>query len=171
MEKTTLEALGWRIEMGDIVRPALESGERGMGGTVAAAVKEHQGKKHGHGGKGGGGGQGQGQGQGQGLTIQRRFQFSSALKRMSTVSSLPSSNPSGRHSTLIAVKGAPETIRGMLSVIPEGYDEVYKGYTRRGSRVLALGMREVEGLGRGEVRPFSGSFFPPTTVSTPLFRR
>jgi manganese-transporting P-type ATPase len=37
------------------------------------------------------------------LTICRRFQFSSALKRMSTVSSLPGGK------TIAAVKGAPET--------------------------------------------------------------
>ncbi|KAI0319700.1 endoplasmic reticulum Ca-transporting P-type ATPase [Amylostereum chailletii] len=74
------------------------------------------------------------------LTIRRRFQFSSALKRMSTVSSLAS----GRG--LVAVKGAPETIKGMLAQVPSGYDDTYKWYTRRGSRVLALGMKEYESL-------------------------
>jgi cation-transporting ATPase 13A1 len=57
---------------------------------------------------------------------------------MSTVST----NKSGK--TLVAVKGAPETIKGMLSIVPADYDETYKWYTRRGSRVLALGMKEVE---------------------------
>lgn len=74
------------------------------------------------------------------LTIRRRFQFSSALKRMSTICSLPSGK------LVFAVKGAPETIKGMLSIVPEAYDETYKYYTRRGSRVLALGFRETENM-------------------------
>ncbi|RPD79485.1 endoplasmic reticulum Ca-transporting P-type ATPase [Lentinus tigrinus ALCF2SS1-7] len=72
------------------------------------------------------------------INIRRRFQFSSALKRMSTVSTLPN----GR--CLVATKGAPETIRGMLAVVPSYYDETYKWYTRRGSRVLALGFKEMD---------------------------
>ncbi|KAJ3489244.1 hypothetical protein NLJ89_g11549 [Agrocybe chaxingu] len=79
------------------------------------------------------------------LTIRRRFQFSSALKRMSTISSLPG----GR--LVASVKGAPETIKGMLSSIPPWYDEVYKGYTRQGSRVLALGWKELETMGGEKV--------------------
>ncbi|KAJ3573618.1 hypothetical protein NP233_g2332 [Leucocoprinus birnbaumii] len=72
------------------------------------------------------------------IHIRRRFQFSSALKRMSTVSMLPN----GR--SLVAVKGAPETIKQFLDAVPEGYDETYKWYTRKGSRVLALAMKEGE---------------------------
>jgi len=52
--------------------------------------------------------------------------------------------PNGRG--VAAVKGAPETIRGMLAKVPEGYDDTYKWFTRRGSRVLALGMKEYESL-------------------------
>lgn len=84
------------------------------------------------------------------LQIRRRFQFSSALKRMSTVCSLPSGK------LVIAVKGAPETIKGMLATVPEFYDETYKYYTRRGSRVLALGFRETESMPADKVRtPFN----------------
>ncbi|KAJ7176571.1 hypothetical protein C8R46DRAFT_1160523 [Mycena filopes] len=72
------------------------------------------------------------------LLIRRRFQFSSALKRMSTVSNLPGGK------TIAAVKGAPETIKGMLSVVPAHYDDTYKYFTRKGSRVLALAMKEME---------------------------
>lgn len=64
---------------------------------------------------------------------------------MSTICSLPSGK------LVIAVKGAPETIRGMLSHVPEAYDETYKYYTRRGSRVLALGFREVENMSTDKV--------------------
>lgn len=59
---------------------------------------------------------------------------------MSTISSLANGK------TLVAVKGAPETIRGMLTTVPAFYDKVYKQYTKEGSRVLALGCKEVEGL-------------------------
>lgn len=74
------------------------------------------------------------------LIIRRRFQFSSALKRMSTISALPGGK------LIAAVKGAPETIKGMLKEVPTDYDETYKWYTRQGSRVLALGMKEMDAM-------------------------
>lgn len=80
------------------------------------------------------------------LNIRRRFQFSSALKRMSTVSYLPGNK------TVAAVKGAPETIKTMLAHVPEFYDETYKWYTRRGSRVLALGYKEMDSMSQDKVR-------------------
>ena len=79
------------------------------------------------------------------LTIRRRFQFSSALKRMSTLSSLPNGK------IIAAVKGAPETIKGMLDVVPENYDHTYKWFTRKGSRVLALGMKDMEPMNADKV--------------------
>ena len=80
------------------------------------------------------------------LIIRRRFHFSSALKRMSTVSALPSGELIG------AVKGAPETIKTMLTAVPEHYDETYKWFTRRGSRVLALGFKQMPALPTAAVR-------------------
>ncbi|KAH9173807.1 endoplasmic reticulum Ca-transporting P-type ATPase [Lactarius sanguifluus] len=80
------------------------------------------------------------------LLIRRRFQFSSALKRMSTISTLPG----GRG--LVAVKGAPETLKTMLAHVPSDYDETYKWYTRRGSRVLALGMKEYESISMDRIK-------------------
>ncbi|KAH8096846.1 endoplasmic reticulum Ca-transporting P-type ATPase, partial [Cristinia sonorae] len=74
------------------------------------------------------------------LQIRRRFQFSSALKRMSTIASLPNGK------LVVSVKGAPETIKGMLSSVPEFYDATYKHFTRRGSRVLALAVKDLESL-------------------------
>ena len=64
---------------------------------------------------------------------------------MSTVSL----QPNGR--VLVAVKGAPETIKTMLSSIPDGYDETFKWFTRRGSRVLALGMKEIPSMSTDKV--------------------
>jgi len=83
------------------------------------------------------------------LTIRRRFQFSSALKRMSTVSSLPGGK------LIAAVKGAPETIKTMLKFVPAYYDETYKEFTRKGSRVLALGMKEMEVLSINKVPTYA----------------
>ncbi|ODO09383.1 hypothetical protein I350_02983 [Cryptococcus amylolentus CBS 6273] len=73
--------------------------------------------------------------------IKRRYQFSSALKRMSTISTV--SEPSGGKRWIAAVKGAPETLKGMYVSVPEWYEETYRWYTRRGSRVLALGVKSM----------------------------
>ncbi|XP_006456125.1 endoplasmic reticulum Ca-transporting P-type ATPase [Agaricus bisporus var. bisporus H97] len=109
MEKTTLDALEWSLNKGDIVAPTTPSGSK---------LQVH---------------------------IRRRFQFSSALKRMSTVSTLPN----GR--SLVAVKGAPETIKQFLDVVPDHYDDTYKVFTRKGSRVLALAMKEGEPLNTDKI--------------------
>lgn len=77
------------------------------------------------------------------VNIRRRFQFSSALKRMSTVSYTVEG---GNRRLFAAVKGAPETLRAMYSHLPDGYDETYKTFTRKGSRVLALGYKFMDGL-------------------------
>lgn len=87
------------------------------------------------------------------LFIRRRFQFSSALKRMSTVCTV------GRNGRSIAsVKGAPETIKAFLApgAIPSWYDETYKWYTRRGSRVLALAWKDLGSIGGDKVSSVSG---------------
>lgn len=110
MEKTTLDALGYQLNKGDLV----SQGEHGR----------HHGALH----------------------IGRRFQFSSALKRMSTVSTLPNNR------TLVAVKGAPETIKTMLAEVPSFYDDTYKWFTRRGSRVLAIGFKELDSMSQDKVR-------------------
>ncbi|KAF1850776.1 cation-transporting ATPase 4 [Cucurbitaria berberidis CBS 394.84] len=73
--------------------------------------------------------------------IRRRFQFSSALKRQSSVATvLVNNNKTGRKvkSTIAAVKGAPETILKMLVNAPPNYEETFKHFTRNGGRVLAL---------------------------------
>ncbi|WFD28830.1 putative cation-transporting ATPase 1 [Malassezia nana] len=75
-------------------------------------------------------------GQGPAVHLCARFHFSSALKRMSTVSKVAS-----RKSLLGAVKGAPEVLKPMLAEVPSNYDALYRHYTRRGSRVIALAYR------------------------------
>lgn len=91
------------------------------------------------------------------VTVKRRFQFSSLLKRMSTISLV---SVKGAHPrALIAVKGAPETLRPMFIDAPADYEETYKGYAQMGSRVLALGYKWVESMNQKEVRPFSPLLF------------
>lgn len=75
------------------------------------------------------------------VQVKRRFQFSSALKRQSSVATVRATDSkTGRkiYGTFVAVKGAPETIMQRLVKIPADYEETYKYFTRRGSRVLAL---------------------------------
>nr|NVI71702.1 putative cation-transporting ATPase 13A1 [Cucujiformia] len=85
------------------------------------------------------------------LKIFNRFHFSSSLKRMSVITGY---NPSGSTETmyLSTVKGAPETLRPNFKTIPEKYDEVYRELSRRGARVLALGIKELGNLSSQELR-------------------
>ncbi|KAF5229562.1 hypothetical protein FAUST_10371 [Fusarium austroamericanum] len=91
------------------------------------------------------------------VQIKRRFQFSSALKRQSSVAMVHGNDiKTGRKikGTFTGVKGAPETIQKMLKVIPEDYEETYKYFTRKGSRVLALAYKQLTvdtELGSGKI--------------------
>ncbi|OZJ03060.1 hypothetical protein BZG36_03788 [Bifiguratus adelaidae] len=76
----------------------------------------------------------------QNLAIKRRYQFSSALKRQSSISYLTHPGLGGTK-TFVSVKGAPETLKNMYTKLPQDYEETYKFFTRRGSRVLALGYK------------------------------
>ncbi|KAL4796203.1 hypothetical protein BDV19DRAFT_388351 [Aspergillus venezuelensis] len=75
------------------------------------------------------------------VQVKRRFQFSSALKRQSTIATvLTHDRKTNRKvkSTFVGVKGAPETIGTMLNEMPPNYEETFKHFTRNGARVLAL---------------------------------
>lgn len=75
------------------------------------------------------------------VQIRRRFQFSSALKRQSSVATVLVNDRASKRkvkSTFVGVKGAPETIRKMLVNPPPQYEETFKHFTRNGGRVLAL---------------------------------
>lgn len=87
------------------------------------------------------------------ITVRRRFQFSSALKRMSTVSTVIT--PDRRSKTFAAVKGAPETLKTMITDVPSHYEDTYKYYTRRGSRVLALAYKFMGDLGYRQINDLS----------------
>ncbi|KAF2870447.1 cation-transporting ATPase 4 [Massariosphaeria phaeospora] len=75
------------------------------------------------------------------VQIKRRFQFSSALKRQSSIATVLVNDKKSKRkikNTFVGVKGAPETIRKMLVDTPPNYEETFKHFTRNGGRVLAL---------------------------------
>ncbi|KAF4125501.1 manganese-transporting P-type ATPase [Geosmithia morbida] len=80
------------------------------------------------------------------VQIKRRFQFSSALKRQSSIAMVHGTDSkTGKKlkGTFAGVKGAPETIMRMLVEVPADYEETYKYFTRKGSRVLALAYKQL----------------------------
>ncbi|CAG8294466.1 unnamed protein product [Penicillium olsonii] len=80
------------------------------------------------------------------VQIKRRFPFSSALKRQSTIATVTSNDrktSKKTKSTFVGVKGAPETIRTMLVDAPPNYEETFKHFTRNGARVLALAYKHL----------------------------
>ncbi|KAI7862416.1 HAD ATPase, P-type, family IC [Spinellus fusiger] len=88
------------------------------------------------------------------IRICRRFQFSSALKRQSTVSIL--NHPQFPTSKVfVAVKGAPETLRGMYKQVPSHYEDTYRHFTRKGSRVLALGYKYLNNVTADKIKDVS----------------
>ncbi|KAL2127501.1 hypothetical protein VTI74DRAFT_10633 [Chaetomium olivicolor] len=113
MEKATLTALGWSLGKNDILTS-------NPGSAATAGVTGT-------------------------VQVKRRFQFSSALKRQSSVATINATDKTGRklRGTFVGVKGAPETIMKMLVTIPKDYEETFKYFTRRGSRVLALAYKQL----------------------------
>ncbi|CZR63393.1 probable calcium-transporting ATPase (P-type ATPase) [Phialocephala subalpina] len=126
MEKATLTSLGWTLGKNDLLTSKVP-----QGANVASAANSVQ--------------------------IKRRFQFSSALKRQSSVATITAHHPAtGKkiRSTFVGVKGAPETIMKMLVTVPADYEETFKYFTRKGSRVLALAYKHLtteSELGSGKI--------------------
>ncbi|KAF3925840.1 hypothetical protein ABW20_dc0103010 [Dactylellina cionopaga] len=114
MEKATLEALGWTLGKNDTLTSNKVASIGGRSFAQTASI----------------------------VTIRRRFQFSSALKRQSSVATVLHTSEGRRmRGSFVAVKGAPETLRKMIVSVPADYEATFKYYTRRGSRVLALGYK------------------------------
>ncbi|TVY90821.1 Manganese-transporting ATPase [Lachnellula willkommii] len=129
MEKATLTSLGWTLGKNDILTSRSMTAMKGM--SFATSSNSVQ--------------------------IKRRFQFSSALKRQSSVATVTVLNPqTGKkvRNTFVGVKGAPETIMKMLVEVPTDYEETFKYFTRKGSRVLALAYKHLSTdseLGSGKI--------------------
>lgn len=112
MEKATLTSLGWSLGKNDTLTNKPMKGAPTPSSSISGNVQ-----------------------------IKRRFQFSSALKRQSSVaivSGADSRTGQKFRGTFAGVKGAPETIQKFLTDVPDDYEETYKYFTRKGSRVLAL---------------------------------
>ena len=76
------------------------------------------------------------------IKIFNRHHFSSALKRMSVVAGYTEATTGNSDTTyIVTVKGAPETLKKMFHDIPSNYDSSYLSMSRRGARVLALGIK------------------------------
>ena len=73
----------------------------------------------------------------------RRFDFSSALQRMSVVCKNQVDNKFKAF-----VKGSPEMISSLChrQTLPIDFDEVLMRYTKEGYRVIALAVKELPGL-------------------------
>lgn len=95
------------------------------------------------------------------VQIKRRFQFSSALKRQSSIAHVSTTDKASgkKHkATFVGVKGAPETIRTMLVHTPPQYEETFKYFTRNGARVLALAYKYLStdaDFGQGRINNYS----------------
>lgn len=95
------------------------------------------------------------------VQIKRRFQFSSSLKRQSSIAHVITNDRSSgkKHkATFVGVKGAPETIRNMLVNAPPNYEETFKYFTRNGARVLALAYKFLStdaDLGQGRINNYT----------------
>jgi len=117
--KTTLDVMGSthalvRLDNGDVVGDPMEKETLKASGWTLS--KHTKGVIEGHHKK---------------IHVLKHFQFSSSLKRSSVISKIGTK-------VMVGCKGAPETIAERLSHVPPGYENVYKTFTRSGSRVLAL---------------------------------
>ena len=66
------------------------------------------------------------------LTIEHRYHFSSALKRMAAVVKLQS--PGAPTAAWVVAKGAPEVMEQFLADVPPDYEASYKAHAAQGSR-------------------------------------
>lgn len=90
------------------------------------------------------------------VDIERRYAFTSKLKRMSVQALVTGGACGGRGTRYLLTKGAPETLKGicLASSVPAWHDEELTRLTRRGYRVLTLCYRELgssdgDGAGAG----------------------
>lgn len=77
------------------------------------------------------------------LGVIKRFEFSSALQRMSVITLDHTNN-----SLIAFVKGSPEMIQtlSLTDSLPEDFVEVLEKYTQDGLRVLAMGYKKLDNV-------------------------
>ena len=88
------------------------------------------------------------------MKIIHRHHFSSSLKRMSVVAGYTKQMHSDA-TYIAAVKGAPETLKSMFHEVPSYYDQTYMELSRRGARVLALGIKDLGNLNPSKAKDLS----------------
>lgn len=74
-------------------------------------------------------------------TLVRRFDFSSALQRMSVICQNQIDDK-----LRAFVKGSPEKIKDLSKSVPADYEQTVEQYTREGFRVIALAHKELSGM-------------------------
>lgn len=77
------------------------------------------------------------------LQIEYKFDFSSALQRMSVI---VTNNFDTEHQYTMYIKGSPEAIKKLCTenTYPKEYDETFKKYTQKGLRVIGLGYKHLK---------------------------
>jgi cation-transporting ATPase 13A1 len=83
----------------------------------------------------------------------RRFAFSGERKRMSTLVAVDGRGAAPE--VWVVCKGAPESIRPLLTSVPVGFDSTADFYARRGRRVLAVASRPMPGMRASDRMPSS----------------
>ncbi len=76
------------------------------------------------------------------IGIMRRYPFTSALKRMSTVAAIKKNDGSPLTHSVVC-KGAPEVLEKLITVTPPFYRATYMHHMRQGKRVLAMACRNI----------------------------
>ncbi|KII62429.1 Manganese-transporting ATPase 13A1 [Thelohanellus kitauei] len=79
-----------------------------------------------------------------GIKMQKRFPFVSSLRRISCLIVVQNQVFERGYEYFCVVKGAPESIKGMLTHVPDDYDELNSYYSSQGYRVLALAYKKYD---------------------------
>ena len=79
------------------------------------------------------------------MTVQKKFHFSSALARMSTIVQADD------RTYYAVVKGGAEVIKARCNAVPEWYDRVHRELARGGNRLLALASKKLDFSTRAEL--------------------
>lgn len=88
------------------------------------------------------------------IRIERRFPFSSALRRMAVICSSSTTTDS----SFVTVKGAPEALHPFFGHrAPSWYVSTYQEYARKGSRILALGYKAIKWSSSNELKEMDRS--------------